>query len=90
MIALYAGDNDLVAGRTPEQVLGDYMSFVRLVRRALPATRIIFLSIKPSPSRWALAEPMRAANALIAAGAPGVRPDFGYIGVLSREIPHAA
>jgi lysophospholipase L1-like esterase len=66
MIVLYAGDNDLAAGRTPEQVLGDYTSFVRLVRRALPATRLVYMSIKPSPSRWALAEPMRAANALIA------------------------
>jgi lysophospholipase L1-like esterase len=28
--------------------------------------RIVFVSIKPSPSRWALAEPMRQANALIA------------------------
>jgi lysophospholipase L1-like esterase len=66
VIVLYAGDNDLAAGRTPEQVLGDYTSFVRLVRQALPATRLVFMSIKPSPSRWALAEPMRAANALIA------------------------
>jgi lysophospholipase L1-like esterase len=66
IIVLYAGDNDLAAGRSPEQVLGDYTAFVRLVRRALPATRLIFISIKPSPSRSALAEPMRAANALIA------------------------
>jgi lysophospholipase L1-like esterase len=65
-VVLYAGDNDLAAGRTPEQVLGDYTAFVRLVRRTLPAARIIFISIKPSPSRWALAEPTRAANALIA------------------------
>lgn len=65
-IVLYAGDNDLAAGRTPEQVLGDYTAFVRLVRRALPAARLVFISIKPSPSRWTLAEPMRAANALIA------------------------
>ena len=65
-VVLYAGDNDLAAGRTPEQVLGDYTTFVRLVRQALPAVRIVFLSIKPSPSRWALVEPMRQANALIA------------------------
>jgi lysophospholipase L1-like esterase len=66
LIVLYAGDNDLAAGRTPEQVLGDYTAFVRLVRQTLPATRVIFISIKPSPSRWALAAPTRAANALIA------------------------
>ena len=66
LIVLYAGDNDLAAGRTPEQVLGDYTTFVRLVRQTLPATRVVFISIKPSPSRWALAAPTRAANALIA------------------------
>ncbi len=66
LIVLYAGDNDLAAGRTPEQVLSDYTAFVRLVRQTLPATRVLFISIKPSPSRWALAAPTRAANALIA------------------------
>lgn len=65
-IVLYAGDNDLAAGRTPEQVLNDYTSFVRVARQALPAVRLVYVSIKPSPSRWALAEPMRQANALIA------------------------
>ena len=65
-IVLYAGDNDLAAGRTPEQVLNDYTTFVRVARQALPAVRIVYVSIKPSPSRWALAEPMRQANALIA------------------------
>ena len=65
-IVLYAGDNDLAAGRTPEQVLGDYTTFVRVARQALPAVRIVYVSIKPSPSRWSLAEPMRQANALIA------------------------
>jgi lysophospholipase L1-like esterase len=66
LIVLYAGDNDLAAGRTPDQVLSDYTAFVRLVRQTLPATRIVFISIKPSPSRWSLAAPTRAANALIA------------------------
>lgn len=65
-IVLYAGDNDLAAGRTPVQVMDDYTTFVRVVRQALPAVRIVYVSIKPSPSRWTLAEPMRQANALIA------------------------
>lgn len=66
LIVLYAGDNDIAAGHSPEQVLADYLEFVRDVRRTLPSTRIVFVSIKPSPSRWALAPQMRAANALIA------------------------
>jgi lysophospholipase L1-like esterase len=67
LIVLYAGDNDLAAGRTPEQVAADYATFVALVRHALPRTRVVYVSIKPSPSRWALAGAMRRANTLIAA-----------------------
>ena len=67
LIVLYAGDNDLAAGRTPEQVAADYAAFVALVRRALPETRLVYIAIKPSPSRWALAGAMQRANALIAA-----------------------
>ena len=65
LIVLYAGDNDLSAGRTPEDVLNDYRTFVGIVRRALPSTRIAFVSIKPSPSRWAIADRMREANRLV-------------------------
>ena len=65
LVLLYAGDNDIASGRTPAQVLDDYRAFVALVRRALPATRIAFVSIKPSPSRWALVDRVREANRLV-------------------------
>lgn len=67
LVVLYAGDNDLANGHTPEQVLGDYRAFARQVHAALPETRIVFVSVKPSPSRWALADAMRRTNALIQA-----------------------
>jgi len=41
-------------------------ALVREVRRALPATRIYVLSIKPSPARWALWPDMQEANHLLA------------------------
>jgi lysophospholipase L1-like esterase len=64
-VVLYAGDNDLFAGRTPVQVADDYQSFVRVVRGALPNARIAFIAVKPSPSRWKLAAEMREANRLV-------------------------
>jgi len=67
LIVFYAGDNDLNAGESPESVLRDYQSFVELVWRSLPDTRIAFVSIKPSGSRWALVDKMRRANELIRA-----------------------
>jgi lysophospholipase L1-like esterase len=66
-VALYAGDNDLDEGRTPAQVLGDYRAFAALLRAGLPGVRIVVVSIKPSPARWALAAAAREANALLAA-----------------------
>ena len=65
LIVLYAGDNDLAAGKSPTAVFREYQAFVALVRRALPETRIAFIAIKPSGARWALVEQMREANALI-------------------------
>jgi lysophospholipase L1-like esterase len=65
-IVLYAGDNDLAAGLAPSQVLADLQAFVRKVHATLPKTRIAFIAIKPSPSRWRLADRIREANRLVA------------------------
>lgn len=66
-VVLYAGDNDLSAGRTPAEVLADYASFVAKVHAALPRTRIAFVGIKPSIARWTMVAQVREANALIRA-----------------------
>ncbi len=65
LIVLYAGDNDIAAGHSPEQVSADFGRFVAKIGAALPQTRILFISIKPSLQRWHLVEKMRQANELI-------------------------
>ena len=65
-IVVYAGDNDIAAGKSPEQVCADFQAFVKKVHAVLPRTRIGYLAIKPSGSRWKLVEKMKAANQLIA------------------------
>jgi lysophospholipase L1-like esterase len=62
LVVLYAGDNDLALGRTPERLLGDYRAFVARLRAALPRTRLAFISIKPSPSRRAYIGRARETN----------------------------
>lgn len=64
-IIMYAGDNDVAAGHTAQQVFEDYKEFVRQVRGKLPGVPIGYISIKPSPSRIARLEAMREANELI-------------------------
>jgi lysophospholipase L1-like esterase len=65
LVVLYAGDNDLAAGKTPAQVLADFKQFDAKLKAALPETRIAFLSIKPSIKRRALTDQIRATNAAI-------------------------
>jgi lysophospholipase L1-like esterase len=69
LIVLYAGDNDLAAGRSPEQVRDDFIAFVERVRSDLPKTSIAFVTIKPSPARANLLGAMRKANSLISEAA---------------------
>ncbi|MCY7354691.1 MAG: GDSL-type esterase/lipase family protein [Lysobacter sp.] len=64
-VVLYAGDNELSAGRTPQQILADFRAVVARFRHDLPNTTIIFISPKPSPSRAHLLGAQRVANALI-------------------------
>lgn len=67
LVVVYAGDNDLWAGKTPAVVLADFQAFRAKVQAALPATKNIFLAIKESPSRARVRAQVRAANKLIAA-----------------------
>ena len=65
VIVFYAGDNDVAAGKNARRVFDDYKIFVKLVHTELPGTRIIYVGIKPSRSRWSLWPVMNEANMLI-------------------------
>jgi lysophospholipase L1-like esterase len=67
LVVLYAGDNDLRLGRSPERLAAEYRTFVRRLRSAEPGARLVYISIKPSPSRRALMDKAREANRLIQA-----------------------
>jgi len=65
-IVFYAGDNDIAAGKSAEQVHRDFQEFLKKVRQSLPETPVIFITIKPSIARWKLRDAMQEANRLIA------------------------
>ncbi len=67
LVVLYAGENDIAAGKTAETVAGDFEAFCAKVLPALPDVRIIFVSLKPSPLRKKFMPEFARANALIAA-----------------------
>lgn len=51
-IVFYAGENDLAAGKTPEQVVAAFQRFMDLKTQALGATPVFFTSLKPSVLRF--------------------------------------
>jgi lysophospholipase L1-like esterase len=67
IILLYAGDNDIAEGETPEQIFSDFKTFVQKVHAALPKTQIAYVSIKPSIDRRSLLDHMKLTNRLIEA-----------------------
>lgn len=62
LVVVYAGDNDLAYGRTPQQVLDDFIALAAQIHTRLPKTEVAFVSIKPSPARADLLDRVREAN----------------------------
>jgi len=65
VIVLYAGENDIAAGRTPGSVLANIKYFLELKRQSLGYTPLYFISIKPSHARWRQFARQAEANSLI-------------------------
>lgn len=65
VIVYYCGDNNMTKGESsdPEVPVKGFADFVALVRADLPETRFVYVSIKPSPSRWAAWPRVSEANA---------------------------
>ena len=65
MIFIYAGDNDIADKKSPIMLLDDFKKFADLVNDKIDECSIVFIPIKPSPSRWRFWEKMKEANSLI-------------------------
>lgn len=64
-VVFYAGDNDLAAGKSPEQVFSDYKEIASIINENLPDTDFIFVAIKPSIARYNLINSIRRVNGWI-------------------------
>jgi lysophospholipase L1-like esterase len=66
-VVIYCGDNDLAFSDavTADTVFERFRVLFELIRKNLPGENILFVSIKPSPSRIRLKEKMEKANLLI-------------------------
>jgi lysophospholipase L1-like esterase len=66
-VVIYCGDNDLASSDaiTADSVFERFRVLFELIRTGLPGENIVYVSIKPSPSRARLKEKMEKANLLI-------------------------
>ena len=63
-IVIYCGENDFAQNDTlsPRTGTGRFKHLYELIRSRLPEAKITYVSMKPSPSRWKLADKFVAAN----------------------------
>lgn len=64
-VFIYAGENDIAAGKSGVFVAQEFTKLWRMLEDKMPKAEIYFMSIKPSPSRAKYADQVRAANRLI-------------------------
>ncbi len=83
LVLLFAGGNDIHAGKAPEQVFEDYKAFVKKVHDALPKTRVLFLSLFPNVARAAEDARCESLNRLVEAHAK-TDPRLGYVDIATK------
>lgn len=84
-IVFYAGENDIAAGKSPDQVAADFARFMDLKTQALGATPVYFVSLKPSKLRFAQLDKQAQVNARVQAMARR-RGDLRYIDVVAAML----
>ncbi len=81
-IFIYAGENDIAAGKSAEFVFEEFKKLFGMIKTQLPDAGIYFLSIKMSPSRLKYFKAFAAANKLVQNYLAG-KPNCKYIDVNS-------
>ena len=84
-VVLYAGGNDLNAGKSPEKVIADFKAFAGKIRAALPEAEIDYISIAGNPARWGHVEKVKAVNSAIEAWIKE-QPRMKFIDVFSQML----
>jgi lysophospholipase L1-like esterase len=91
LIVLYAGENDIAAGKSVAEAFADFKRFLSLVRERLPETRVIVVSVKPSPARWEFSPKFKELNALFEAETrKDKRRQLLYVDVWTPMLANAA
>ncbi len=80
-LIIYAGDNDLGDGRSPDELLLFFRQMKSLIREHFPDIPSYYLSIKPSLARWNINENIRQANHLIESEIEAAQDNMKFINI---------
>jgi lysophospholipase L1-like esterase len=84
-VVIYAGENDVASGAQSEVVAARFKTLFNIIRQKLPAVPVIFVSMKPSPSREKFMPVIKQANQMIK-NFLWQQPNTIYIDVFSRML----
>ncbi|PCE64935.1 SGNH/GDSL hydrolase family protein [Sediminicola luteus] len=65
-VFIYEGDNDIASKKKPKRVLADLKEIARRLKAQQPQIQIVYISAKPSPSRWKFRGKFRRLNRKLA------------------------
>ncbi|NCD70253.1 SGNH/GDSL hydrolase family protein [Mucilaginibacter agri] len=82
-LVLYAGDNDLGDGRHPEEVFIFFQQLAAKTTKRFGDIPCYFISLKPSFSRWNMADQFRFTNKIISEDIASNHPDWHFIDVFN-------
>lgn len=86
IVVLYAGDNDLGDGRTPEEVILFYFQLVSKIHQQLGEIPIYFISIKLSPSRKHLKGSIEYTNHYIKSFTENSKKSLYFIDIFDKML----
>lgn len=83
---VYAGDNDLGDGRNPEEVFIFFQQLMVKAERRFGQIPCYFISLKPSLSRWHMADKFKYTNNLIEAEIIKYQNNWKFIDVFKKML----
>jgi lysophospholipase L1-like esterase len=78
VVVVFAGGNDIAAGKSPEQVFEDFKALTAKIHAKSPKTKIYYVSLFPTVARQKIDDKFRESNGLIETYTKS-DPRLGYV-----------
>ncbi len=80
VIVFYCGENDVAQETQPVVVFQNFKKLAGKIEQRLPNTKFVFISLKPSPSRWHLWKQFQQVNSMVSQFVES-RPNFRFLDI---------